>query len=237
MTDLITTLVTGSAVFIATNIDDFFILILLFTQVNGLLRRRHIVMGQYLGFSFLLLVSILGVVGNYLIPNKWIRLLGLVPIMIGLNFLGKNEDSNDSEDKIFLDIFSDKTELHQPLLSPQTYGVAAITIANGGDNISVYLPLFANMALSRLPVLIGVFLLLAGAWCLVAYYLAKLPAIASLMRNYGTTFTPCILIGLGVFIVKDNWLLTLVSFGASYLWLIFFKSKESDISITENSPE
>ncbi|QFS50776.1 hypothetical protein GXM_08270 [Nostoc sphaeroides CCNUC1] len=30
------------------------------------------------------------------------------------------------------------------ILTPQTYKVAAVTFANGGDNISIYIPLFAG---------------------------------------------------------------------------------------------
>lgn len=34
------------------------------------------------------------------------------------------------------------------VLNPQTYGVAAVTVANGDDNIGIYVPLFAS---SNLP--------------------------------------------------------------------------------------
>jgi len=36
------------------------------------------------------------------------------------------------------------------LLSPQTYKVAAVTFANGGDNIGIYVPLFASSDLTSL---------------------------------------------------------------------------------------
>lgn len=237
MADLITTLSTGIVVFIATNIDDIFILTLLFAQVDGLLRRRHIVIGQYLGFGFLLLVSTLGVVGNYLIPSQWIRLLGLVPIVIGLNSLGKNEEDNGTEESFSLTLPPRETGIYQSLLSPQTYGVAAITVANGSDNIGIYLPLFANSALSHISIIIGVFLLLVGVWCWAAYQLTQLPAIASLLSRYGLALMPCVLIGLGVFIVKENWLLTFLALVVSYLWILFFGQKAPEIASIEQDLE
>jgi len=234
MTDLITTLGTGIVAFIATNIDDIFILTLLFTQIDHRLRHRHIVVGQYLGFSLLLLISILGIASNYLIPSEWIRLLGLVPIVIGLNSLGKSDDEESNDMDSSLSISSEKTGFYQSLLSPETYGVAAITVAIGSDNIGVYLPLFANTTLSHLLLIIGVFLFLVGVWCVIAYQLTRLPAIAPLVSHYGTAWMPCILIALGVFIVKENWLLTLMALASSYLWLIFFGQKETAIAGVEN---
>ena len=41
----------GLIAFIATNIDDIIVLLLFFSQINANFRRRHIVIGQYLGFT------------------------------------------------------------------------------------------------------------------------------------------------------------------------------------------
>ncbi|WP_416212816.1 hypothetical protein [Nostoc sp. LEGE 12450] len=50
MSELITDIPTGITAFIATNLDDLVILILLFSQANATFRRQHIVIVQYLGF-------------------------------------------------------------------------------------------------------------------------------------------------------------------------------------------
>lgn len=83
MNELITAILTGIVAFATTNIDDIFILTLFFNQVNPNFRRRQIVVGQYLGFSLLLLASLPGFFGSFLIPPDWIRWLGLVPIIFG----------------------------------------------------------------------------------------------------------------------------------------------------------
>ena len=53
-------------------------------------------------------------------------------------------------------------------LSPQTTTIAAITLANGGDNVGVYMPMFANSSGLGLAITLAVFFSLVGAWCRVA---------------------------------------------------------------------
>lgn len=225
---------TGIAAFIATNIDDILILTLFFSQVNTIFRRRHIVLGQYLGFSLLLLASLPGFFGSYLVPPSSIRLLGLVPIAIGLACLLKSDEEDNSSPT---DIEQHKSAT-SPLagwLSPQTYGVAAVTVANGSDNIGIYVPLFANSNLESLSVIVGTFLALVGVWCYIAYLLTKLPAIAQTLTGYGSAFVPCVLIGLGVLIVKESLVLAVIAIAASFLWsLLFARNNERSTQIENN---
>jgi cadmium resistance transport/sequestration family protein len=219
MSELLTPISTGLGAFVATNIDDILILTLLFAQVTPTFRHRHIVFGQYLGFILLIIVSLPGFFGSFIFPFSSVKLLGLLPIFIGLNSLFEEDDEEDS-----VSIESEIKPTKFSFLSPQTYTVAAITIANGSDNIGVYVPLFANSNLESLLVILGVFLTLVGFWCYIAYKLTSLTAIAELVTSYGNTFVPCILIGLGVFIIKENILLSLIALAVSYLWAIALRN-------------
>ncbi|MEH2379122.1 MAG: cadmium resistance transporter [Nostoc sp.] len=215
MSDLVTAITTGITAFTATNIDDIVILTLLFSQINKTFRSSHILGGQYLGFAALIIASLPGFFGGLIIPQDWIRLLGLMPIIIGLSSLLKREEDSPEEAK-------EEAEPSCPsimsnFLSPQTCNVAAIAFANGSDNISVYIPLFANSELDSLLVILGVFFSLVGVWCYAAYKLTYLPAIANFLTENGNTFVPCILIGLGVFIVMENITFTLIAVVSSYL--------------------
>jgi len=202
MNELISAIPTGITAFIATNLDDLVILTLLFSQVNATFRRRHILIGQYLGFCTLVIASLVGFLGGLVLPSHWIGLLGLVPISIGLNsLLNLNSDLSSP---IELETESDYASVSAYFMSPQIYSVAAITIANGSDNVGIYMPLFANTVLSELLVIIGVFMLLVGVWCYVAYKLTCQSAIANLITRYGNNFVPFVLIGLGVFIILDS---------------------------------
>src|SRR3989440_7063955 len=79
---LVSTILIGIIAFITTNIDNLLLLILVFSQPD--FRKRHIVIGQYLGFIVIIMVSMLGFFGKFLLPLAWIGLLGLVPIIIGI---------------------------------------------------------------------------------------------------------------------------------------------------------
>ncbi|WP_414529867.1 cadmium resistance transporter [Nodularia chucula] len=74
MSELITTLLVGISAFIGTNIDDIVILLLLFSQINSNFRCRHIIAGQYLGFTILVIASLPGLFGGLIIPPNWIGL-------------------------------------------------------------------------------------------------------------------------------------------------------------------
>jgi cadmium resistance protein CadD (predicted permease) len=87
---------------------------------------------------------------------------------------------------------------------PQTYHVAAVTVANGGDNIGIYIPLFANSSAIELIVILVIFLVMLGLWCWLAFYLARHPAVAPPLTRYGSILVPYILIGLGLFILIEN---------------------------------
>lgn len=201
MNEILTAISTGLTAFTATNLDDIVILMLFFSQVNNLLRKRQIVMGQYLGFGALVLASLPGFFSSVLFPRPWIGLLGLVPIAIGLTRL-LNADTDEAEADITIE--PDGQGWLSGLLSPQTYSVAAITFANGGDNIGIYVPLFASTTWSSLLVILTTFFSLVGVWCYTAYRLAAVPAIAASLTRYGNQLVPIVLIGLGTLILIDS---------------------------------
>jgi cadmium resistance transport/sequestration family protein len=235
MNELITAIPTGFTAFIATNLDDIFILMLFFSQVNAIFRRRHVVLGQYLGFGSLVLISLPGFFGSLIVPQDWVGMLGILPIAIGISRLLNRDDAS-----------ADDTAPEQPenstlasLLSPQTYSVAAVTFANGGDNIGIYVPLFASCTWESLFVILSVFFSLVGAWCYAAYQLTHLDAIADTLSRYGNYLVPFVLIGLGVLILIDshtleNRGLAVLTLIISCLWLlILVKNISRTSAITE----
>ncbi len=197
----------GVTSFAATNIDDIAILMLFFAQVNVTFRPRHIVLGQYLGFTALIAASLPGFFGGLIVPKAIIGLLGLVPIAIGINNLVKRENDRDEVQAVSGEF---NRESNSPisklanLFNAQTLNVAAVTIANGGDNIGIYLPLFASSDLPSLMVILAVFFVLVGVWCYAAYRLTRRIAIAKILTRYTQAIVPFILIGLGIFILIES---------------------------------
>ncbi|MBL1208945.1 cadmium resistance transporter [Geminocystis sp. GBBB08] len=219
MTDFITAMIKAIATFTVTNLDDIMILTLFFAQVNVLFRRRQIVIGQYLGFILLVLASLPGFFGNFLIPTHLLKYLGIIPVILGISYLLKEQEEEDKDDDNIV-ISQDKSNWLTRILSPQTYGVAAVTIANGSDNISVYFPLFASSTVQGLLITVVTFLLLVAVWCFIAYKLTNVSSIERLLNSYGNTLVPCVLIGLGVYIVQENLWLSSLALIVSYLWAV-----------------
>lgn len=198
---MLTTFITAAAAFIATNIDDIFLLMIYFSQVGSTLSKRHIVLGQALGFGAIVIVSAVGFLGGLVIPQAWIGMLGLFPIYLGLRRFFAHADAQSETDSIS-EAVGQKSPLAR-LFAPQTASIAVVTFANGGDNISVYIPLFAGQSLAGLGIIAAVFTVLLGLWCWLGYLLGSQPFIASVIRRYSDVIVPFVLIGLGVYILLE----------------------------------
>ena len=198
---MLLTIATATIAFITTNIDDILLLMLLFAQVNINFRKRHIVVGHYLGFSAIVLISLLGFAGALILPHNLIGLLGLIPIALGLYQLFRKRDDDQT-----LDV-SHAEPVHGllgSLLSTHTLTVAGVTLANGADNISVYVPLFANHNLSDVALIMVIFGLLVGLWLYAGYRLVRYPSVAWLLERYGERLVPYVFIALGIYILLES---------------------------------
>jgi cadmium resistance transport/sequestration family protein len=183
--------VLGRAIvaFAATNIDDIFLLTLFFAQKN--LKRWHVVAGQYLGLAGLIAISLVGYFARLVIPHAWIGLLGLAPIAIGIKKLIDWKRSIEADTK---------TQTGKA----SVFTVAAVTFANGGDNIGIYIPLFANSDAQDLLITLVAFSALIAVWCVVGYYLGNHPTVKQPVDRYGHILVPFVLIGLGIYIIIES---------------------------------
>ncbi|NEU75734.1 transporter [Hassallia byssoidea VB512170] len=215
MNKLGTAFIEGIIAFFFTNIDDIIILLLFFSQINTNFRRRHIFFGQYLGFTAIIIASLPGFFGGLVVRRELIGLLGILPIVIGLKQLLSPEEETTEVQTVTSDF---KQSPHRnpiisfilSLLHPNTYKVAAVTIANGGDNISIYIPLFAGHNFASLGVILSVFFVMVGVWCFIAYLLTLQPTIADILTRYGNILVPYVLICLGLFIMYERGTLNLL---------------------------
>lgn len=200
----VATLITAASAFCASNLDDILLLLLLFSAATSLQSRWHVVMGQYLGFSVLVSASLLGYVGGQFLPTPWVGLLGLLPISLGVSQIIDNLDPSDQSD-------SQTNHASMPswleclgVPSGQVVAAAGITIANGGDNLGLYMPLFARCNGFQLTLTLIVFALMVGLWCAIAWRLIQAPAIADLISRYGQPLVPLLLIVLGLVILFNS---------------------------------
>jgi cadmium resistance protein CadD (predicted permease) len=137
-----------------------------------------------------------------LVPTYSIGLLGIIPIAIGIKNLIEIRKKNKSPSNQVVQYKKNKSYL--PFLA-----VAAVTFSNGGDNIGVYVPLFSKYnTVSQITTLAAVFFAMTAVWCIAAYYFVNHPLVASRIRHTGNIILPFVLIGLGIYILTDSFLLT-----------------------------
>jgi cadmium resistance transport/sequestration family protein len=198
MNELLINLFQGLGAFVATNLDDIVVLMMFFTNLAW--RPRQIIWGQYLGFGVLVLLSLPGYFGGRLIPTAWIGLLGLVPLGIGLKLLfTKNEADTEVQTVPNQQFWGLEKFISLPILQ-----VAAVTIANGGDNIGIYVPLFASKNAAGLGVILLTFAVMVGIWCWIAQRLVQQPAIGHIFSKYGDRFVPWVFMALGIYILYEG---------------------------------
>ncbi|MDF5707784.1 MAG: cadmium resistance transporter [Nostoc sp. S4] len=205
MSWLISTVIIGISVAFATTFDDNLYLTAFFGKVNRSFRPKHVVIGEFLGFTTLVCASLPGFFGGLVIPSTWLGLLGLLPIAIGIsNFISREEPETVQAVSVLTSSSKSgrqKKSLLAIIRDPQTYRVSAVTIANGGNNIGIYVPLFATSNLPSLSVIVCVCYFAIGAWCLLSYNLTRNPLMTPVLTRYGRKIFPFILIYLGLSIL------------------------------------
>lgn len=72
MSWLISTFLIGISTAFATTFDDNLYLTAFFGKVNRSFRPKHIVLGEFLGFTTLVCASLPGFFGGLIIPSTWI---------------------------------------------------------------------------------------------------------------------------------------------------------------------
>ena len=168
--------------FVATNLDDLFLLVAWFAA--GRYRTRDIVLGQYAGIGALFAASVAASLLALVVPQAWLPWLGLAPILLGVMALLRKE--NDAG-----------TAPLEGGFAP----VTMVTIANGADNVAVYVPLFATRDAQAIATMAAVFAAMLALWCLGARWLVHHPAAGAPLRRWGPRAVPYVLIGIGLWIL------------------------------------
>jgi cadmium resistance protein CadD (predicted permease) len=187
---MISLIALSIALFIGTHVDDLLLLLSFFADRS--VPRSAIVCGQYIGVTLLLLGALLCSQLAVVLPSQYLRALGFVPLAIGIYKIPS----------LFAD--SPPEEAKLPPEVPRgrhIWGVATLTMASGGDNIGVYLPLFATHPLNARLIIVIVFLLMTAIWCGVAHWLAHHLVFQPAIRRWGHRILPIVLVALGIHIL------------------------------------
>jgi cadmium resistance protein CadD (predicted permease) len=181
---------TAAVLFAATDVDDLVVLTVLSisSRATGRPRPWHIWAGQYAGFAVLIGASLAAAAGLTLVPLHWLWLLGLVPLGLGLA-------------KLAIAIRAHRAgQQTSPAAATGLAGVIGLTIANGGDNLSAYIPVFRTSTAADIAVTVAVFLAGVGLYCLASIRFAGHRAVIEAVQRWGEWIVPVVFILLGFYI-------------------------------------
>jgi cadmium resistance protein CadD (predicted permease) len=174
--------------FLSTNIDDLFILMAFWSDVKY--KKQDVILGQYFGIFVLTLIGCIGLVFRIFLPIKIIGLLGIIPVLIGISKYINNQEKE-----------TEKTALNSKFALPQWVLISSVTIANGSDNISVYVPVFATLDFVKLCILIITFILMTLGWLAISYFIINNRLVQKRIRYFEKYVFPLIFIILGISII------------------------------------
>lgn len=173
----------ATTAFIATNVDDLFLLTLWFVKRS---RFTTVLLGQFLGFSSILFLSLLGYWGLQLLPQSALHWLGLAPIAIGIKQL-LSPAGADSRAR-----------------PESAWSVAAITFANSSDNLAVYTPLFGKFSASQIGWIAISFYSLLFLYVIAAYFAASHLKRSDRVHSWAHRIAPFLIIGIGLAILFSH---------------------------------
>lgn len=234
VTDLLATIVTAAGVFAGTNVDDLLVLTVLFlaARAGGAPRPWQIWAGQYAGVGILVAVSALAALGLTIVPDRWVGLLGLVPFALGVRGLITAVRGRDAapDPTVAPDaavpsdpaaatnpamtgdpaaapgpaVAPDRAVASRPAGASGLFSVAAVTVANGADNLAVYTPLLRTTGLGDALVTVAVFAAGIALWCLAGARLGSHERVVAVVRRSGHWLVPGVFLAIGVVIVASS---------------------------------
>jgi cadmium resistance protein CadD (predicted permease) len=125
-------------------------------------------------------VAVAGALRAGLLPESVPPYLGLSPLAPGLHAAWRLWRERHDQD-------------HDGMTEPAGPGalsVAAVTFANGGDNIGVYVPAFTQSSSGGLATYVGVFAVLVAVWCAAGLLPATRPTVARALARRATCCCP-----------------------------------------------
>lgn len=188
---------TACSTFAITNIDDLFVLVTFFAEAttSATLSPLKITIGQYLGFTIIVIISMIGFGVSLALPSEPIGFLGLLPILLGVwKLLEVVFPTEEEEEAGKSGIASIKS----------IFKVSVITVMNGGDNIGTYVPLFSQAKGAEIAVYVVVYYILLGVWCFAAWLLMGQKHVLRLVEKYMNWVIPFLYMGLGIYITVKS---------------------------------
>lgn len=187
--------------FLVTNTDDLILLMLIWGIVRTARDRTIVIVGQYAGILSLVAASWLLSLGFMTVPTKWVGLLGLLPLTVGVVNLWKWFKRPHAVTEVTAEEANTVSAISGKLSVALVWSV---TVGDGGDNLSVYIPFFVHQPLWRMVTIVFVFIVMTAFWLWLSNRLVQTKAIAHGIERFGTWLIPCLFIIIGLFIILSS---------------------------------
>jgi cadmium resistance protein CadD (predicted permease) len=185
---------TAVVLFAATNVDDVVVLSLLTasSRAAGRPQRWEIWAGQYAGFGVLTGLSVAAGRGLALLPARWLWLLALIPLGLGVvNLVAAIRSLRRGRQP-------------SPPSAGGVLGVALLTAVNGADDLAAYTPFFAATGARQAAVTLVVFAACVAVWCLAGDLLTRHARVTAAVSRYGHWILPAAFILIGLYVLHET---------------------------------
>ena len=199
---------------------------LLYAQTSDKLSKRYVIIGQYLALAILVIISLIGAAGLNIVPQKYVGFLGIIPIILGIkewvsytyvkHTNGKQKKVNkviadENEPQLLEDnhkkanqTLSNVKSVISKVIRPEILSVVTVAIANGADNIGVYIPLFTGYSSGQLFLTFFIFACMMALWCFLGDRITSFPKVKNDIQRCKHIAIPIIFIGLGIYIILKS---------------------------------
>jgi cadmium resistance protein CadD (predicted permease) len=145
------------------------------------------------GFGVLIGASLALGRGLALAPERFLWVLALLPFGIGaVGLVHVIRSRNGGE------------EMKPPSATRGMYGVAAITIIDGGDDLAAYTPFYATIHTGEIVVSIVVFAVIIAVWCLIGRQISRYQWVGEVIDDYGDWILPVTMMLLGLYVLGET---------------------------------
>lgn len=221
---MLTAVLLAIAAFAATNVDNLFVLLAFFAEARD--AWRPVVVGQYIGSMALVALACVIAALMVQVPRAYVGLIGVMPILIGIGkaFELFRRANGTSADRVETQAGTDGStdaeadadrvdkagvsgaDANRPAVraGSSIWTVATVAIANGSDNLSVYVPLFAARPVSEGTAIVVVFVVMVALWCVLAKWLVSHRLIGKPISRYAHLVLPWVLMFIGASVIVGN---------------------------------
>jgi cadmium resistance protein CadD (predicted permease) len=191
---LVAVFVLVSSGFVATNLDNLLLLVLLQTSTE---RQLPVLSGFLAASAAVLALASIGLLLGEVLNPALVGYLGAVPLMLGCYGLWRRR-------------LADASSVAAPVGRSGQSAAAAFSsslllmLSNSGDSLAIFLPLLADTSIHLFPVVFFVWFLLVFLWAWLAYRIAGNRSLAAMLERQGSRWLPWVMIGIGSYILLDT---------------------------------